>query len=131
MSIVRKVQKSQVVRFIAVGAGCAAVEFLLFTLLVDFYSINYLAANLISLLVAVVLNYLISRKAVFESGKHAANVEFMIFLLFTSIGVGLNQFLVWYFVEQMVLDVRLGKVFAIGIVAVFNFLTKKHIVFKN
>ncbi|SFU48055.1 GtrA family protein [Pontibacter akesuensis] len=131
MSITRKVQKNQVVRFIAVGAGCAAVEFMLFTLLVDFYNINYLAANLISLLVAVVLNYLISRKAVFESGKHTANVEFIIFVLFTGIGVGMNQFLVWYFVDQVLLDVRLGKVFAIGLVAIFNYFTKKHIVFKN
>lgn len=131
MSLVRKIQKHQVIRFIIVGAGCAAVEFFLFTILVDFYNVQYLAANLISLLVAVVLNYVISRKTVFEPGKHTANVEFIIFVLFTGIGVALNQFLVWYFVDQLVLDVRLGKVFAIGIVAVFNFFTKKHIVFKN
>lgn len=131
MSLVRKIQKHQVVRFIIVGAGCAAVEFFLFAILVDFYHMKYLAANLISLLVAVVLNYLISKKTVFESGKHSANIEFMYFLLFTGIGVALNQYLVWFFADQLVWDVRLGKVFAIGIVAVFNFFTKKHFVFKN
>jgi len=107
------------------------VEFFLFAILVDFYHMKYLAANLISLLVAVVLNYLISKKTVFESGKHSANIEFMYFLLFTGIGVALNQYLVWFFADQLVWDVRLGKVFAIGIVAVFNFFTKKHFVFKN
>lgn len=131
MSVVKKIQKHQVVRFIVVGAGCAAVEFFLFTILVEHYHIQYLAANLVSLLVAVVLNYIISRKTVFEPGKHTANVEFIIFVLFTGIGVALNQFLLWYFVDQLVLNVMLGKVFAIGLVAVFNFFTKKHIVFKN
>ncbi len=131
MSVLRNIQKHQVIRFIVVGAGCAAVEFFLFTLLVNTYNVQYLAANLISLLVAVILNYIISRKTVFETGKHTANIEFIIFVIFTGIGVALNQFFVWYFVDQLVLDVRIGKVLAIGIVSVFNFFTKKHIVFKN
>lgn len=131
MSVTRRIHKSQLVRFALVGGFCAGVEFLLFALLVHYYQVAYLHANMASLLVAVVLNYLISRKHVFKSGKYSGKVEFTAFVLFSAVGVALNQYLVWGFVEQVEMNVNIGKVLAIGLVAVFNYLTKKHIVFRN
>lgn len=131
MSVLKKANKSQVVRFLIVGGICAGIEFLLFALLVHLFNIGYLYANMASLLVAVLLNYLISRKHVFEGGRYSGRVEFIAFVLFSAIGVAINQFLVWYFVEQVAVNVNLGKVIAIGLVAAFNYLTKKHIVFRN
>jgi putative flippase GtrA len=128
---VKGVHKIQVIRFLLVGAFCAGVEFILFWLLVHLYHIPYLQANMGSLLVAVVLNYFISRKVVFEKGRYSGKVEFTAFLVFSAMGVALNQFLIWYFVEQTGVNVNLGKVLAIGLAAVFNYFTKKHIVFKK
>ncbi|GAB3538535.1 hypothetical protein GCM10027443_33700 [Pontibacter brevis] len=131
MSLLKKANKSQVVRFLIVGCFCAGVEFVLFALLVHLFGVNYLHANLASLLVAVLLNYLISRKHVFKSGRYSGKVEFSAFVLLSAIGVALNQYLVWCFIEQVELNVNVGKVLAIGLVAVFNYLTKKHIVFRD
>lgn len=131
MDIIRKAHKSQVFRFLLVGGLCAGVEFLLFALLVHAFQVEYLHANLASLLVAVVLNYIISRRHVFKTGRYSGRVEFIAFAIFSAIGVALNQYLVWWFVEQAKFDVNAGKVLAIGLVAVFNYLTKKHIVFRN
>lgn len=131
MPLVKKAHKSQVLRFLVVGCFCAGIEFLLFALLVHIYEVAYLHANMASLLVAVVLNYLISRKHVFKKGKHSGKVEFTAFIIFSAVGVALNQYLVWGFVEQLELNVNAGKVLAIGLVAAFNFLTKKHIVFRK
>ena len=131
VSFIKRVHNNQVFRFLVVGGLCAGVEFLLFALLVHHYDVAYLQANLVSLLVAVVLNYFLSRKHVFKKGKHSGKVEFTVFILFSAIGVALNQYLVWGFVDQMELNVNLGKVLAIGMVATFNYLTKKHIVFRN
>lgn len=131
MSVVKKAHKSQIVRFVVVGGFCAGVEFMLFAILVHFYQADYLYANMISLLVAVTLNYILSRKHVFKKGKHSGKVEFSAFLLFSAVGVALNQYLVWGFVEQVEINVNIGKALAIGLVAAFNYLTKKHIVFRS
>lgn len=131
MSVLKKTNKSQLIRFLIVGGLCAGIEFLLFALLVNVFAVGYLYANMVSLLVAVLLNYLISRKHVFEGGRYSGKVEFIAFVLFSAIGVALNQYLVWYFVEQVALNVNLGKAVAIGLVAAFNYLTKKHIVFRS
>jgi putative flippase GtrA len=128
---VKEVHKIQVIRFLLAGVFCAGVEFVLFWLLVHLYHVPYLHANMGSLLVAVVLNYFISRKVVFEKGRYSGKLEFTAFLVFSAMGVALNQFLIWYFVEQAGVEVNLGKVLAIGLAAVFNYFTKKHIVFKK
>ena len=131
MEIIRKAHNSQVFRFLLVGGLCAGVEFLLFALLIHAFGVAYLHANMASLLVAVILNYIISRRHVFKKGRYSGRVEFTAFVFFSAIGVALNQYLVWSFVEQVELNVNVGKVLAIGLVAVFNYLTKKHIVFRN
>ncbi|MCC9137793.1 GtrA family protein [Pontibacter silvestris] len=131
MSVTKKAHKSQVLRFILVGGFCAGVEFILFAILNDFYGVKYLYANILSLLAAVVLNYFVSRKMVFERSKYSGRIEFTAFLIFTLMGVAMNQYLVWYFVEQVVLDANIGKALAIGVVAVFNYLTKKYVVFRK
>ena len=60
ISRVKRLHKLQVIRFLLVGMFCAGAEFLLFALRVHTYHVPYLHANLVSLLVAVVLNYFIS-----------------------------------------------------------------------
>ncbi|RDV16700.1 GtrA family protein [Pontibacter diazotrophicus] len=131
MSFIRRAHKSQVVKFLIVGGLCAAVEFLLFALLVHRLELEYLHANMASLIVAVVLNYLISCRFIFKRGRYSGKVEFAMFVLLSAIGVALNQYLVWSFIEQVELHVYAGKIMAIGLVAVFNYFTKKHIVFMN
>ncbi|MFD3000913.1 GtrA family protein [Pontibacter toksunensis] len=131
MSIAKKAYKSQVFRFLLVGGFCAGVEFLLFALLVHYYQVDYLFANGFSLLVAVMLNYFISRKYVFDESKYSVKVEFSAFFIFSTVGVILNQYLLWNFVEQMEINVNISKALAIVLVAAFNFLTKKYIVFRK
>ncbi|KAA5545011.1 GtrA family protein [Adhaeribacter rhizoryzae] len=121
----------QIVRFLIVGVVSAIFDLLLFVLLNDYYKVNYLLAGFISTLFAILLNYYISKKWVFSSGKYSSRVEFIAFMVFSGIGVVLNSILIWLFVEHLLLEPTLSKGLAIGIVAVFNFITKKMFVFKG
>lgn len=121
----------QIVRFLIVGVVSAIFDLLLFILLNDYYQINYLVAGFISTLLAILLNYYISKKWVFNSGKYSSRVEFMAFMVFSGIGVVLNSILIWLFVEYMLLEPTPSKILAIGLVAIFNFITKKMFVFKG
>ncbi|WP_205499831.1 GtrA family protein [Rufibacter psychrotolerans] len=121
----------QLGKFILVGALCAGVDLLLFVLLSDYFRVDYLVANPFSTFLAILLNYFLSKKWVFKSGKYSSRVELVAFVLFSVAGFFLNQCLLWLFVEQVLLDPTYSKVLAIILVAVFNFITKKLFVFKG
>jgi putative flippase GtrA len=122
---------AQVIRFLVVGVVSAIFDMLLFVLLYEYFQINYLVANFGSTCLAILLNYYISKKWVFSTGKYSARAEFVAFMVFSGIGVVLNQILIWSFVEHLFLDPKVSKFLAIGIVAFFNFVTKKLFVFKG
>lgn len=121
----------QVIKFGLVGAVCAVFDMLLFVVLYEYAQINYLVANLGSTCLAILLNYYISKKWVFTTGKYSSRVEFIAFMAFSLAGLFLNQVLVWLFVEHIHLDPKTGKLLSIILVAVFNFITKKLFVFKS
>lgn len=131
MELIKSIIKLQIVKFIIAGAICAFVEFSVFNLLLKFSNINYLIANIISIIVAVSLNYILSRTFVFEKSRYSKNTEILSFVLFSILALALNQCILWFFAEVVELDLRICKALAIGFVAAFNYLTKKYIVFKK
>jgi putative flippase GtrA len=130
VEIIKTVFRLQVFRFLLVGLFCASIEYLTFNVFINAFKIEYLVANVISIVIAVSINYLLSRAFVFEKSKYSKRDEFLSFVLFSVLAIVLNQLILWMFFEIIKLDIRLCKALAIIIVAFFNFLTKKYIVFK-
>jgi len=121
----------QLIKFGLVGAVCAALDMLLFVILMEQLQMNYLMSNFISTCIAILANYYISKKWVFKTGKHSSKVELFYFIAFSLVGLVINQLLIWLFVEIAVIDPKPAKLAAIILVAVFNFVTKKLFVFKE
>ncbi|MCX2479512.1 GtrA family protein [Pedobacter sp. MC2016-15] len=130
MEFIKSIFRQQVFKFILVGGFCASIEFITFNILIKFTQIEYLVANVISIIIAIIINYVLSRAFVFEKSKHTKRNEFLSFILFSVLAIALNQLILWLFFEVIRLDIQLCKALAIIIVAFFNYLTKKHIVFK-
>ncbi|SDL35072.1 Putative flippase GtrA (transmembrane translocase of bactoprenol-linked glucose) [Catalinimonas alkaloidigena] len=121
----------QIIGFFVAGLVCAAIEFAILVGLVETLQLNPLVANPFAILVATVLNYFLSRWWVFESGRYSRRKEFVAFMVFSVLGFVLNQGLMWAFVDGLDINYKFGKVLAIGGAAVFNFITKKYLVFKG
>lgn len=121
----------QVIKFIIAGSTGALIELGLFIFLTEYLSIYYLIANLIAITIAILVNYIISLKWVFESGRHSQGVEFLAFLVTSFLVIMLNQFLMWCFVDGLDFHGRFSKVLSIALVAIVNFFAKKYLVFKN
>ncbi|KAA6437749.1 GtrA family protein [Rufibacter glacialis] len=119
----------QAVRFVLVGAFCAAFDFLLYALMVEFLGVYYVFATVFSTVIAIVLNYFLTRKWVFSSSKYSFKYEFSSFVLFSLVGLLLNLGLILLFVEKIQMNPLLGKLLAIGLVSVFNYFSKKKLVF--
>lgn len=130
VEFIRGILKQQIFKFIIVGGFCASLEFITFNIFISFFKIDYLIANVMSILIAVSINYLLSRAFVFEKSRYSKRDEFLSFVLFSVLAILLNQMILWVLFEVIKFDIRLCKALAIVIVAFFNYLTKKYIVFK-
>src|SRR5690606_12813825 len=91
----------QVFRFILVGLACATIEFALFTLLYTQFGIDYLVANVIAVVVAILMNYFLSREFVFQRSKYAMSTEIVSFVSFSVAAIMLNQLVLWLLVEKI------------------------------
>ena len=121
----------QIARFLVVGVVSAVLEIGILVLLVEYFQWRYLAANILAFLITNVVNYLLSRTWVFTSDHNKKLSEFMIFMAFVSIGLCINQLFLWLLVEYLDLNYKVAKVVAIVITIIWNFLTRKHLVFKT
>jgi putative flippase GtrA len=120
----------EVLKFILAGLLCSGIEFLTFSLLLKEGNIDYLIANVVSICISLCFNFFISKYFIFGKTGNTEKKEVLSFFLFAALAIALNQMILWLFVEIIKFDVRICKVIAIGAVAIFNYITKKHIVFK-
>lgn len=122
----------QPLRFVIVGAFTVSIDLLILFLLYKLLNVNYLVAAAFGFLVGSLLNYLISIRWVFVNGKYRfQSLELTIFLFISAVALLLNQLVIYVSVEKFSLPVIFSKGNSIVIVTVFNFLSKKFIVFKE
>ena len=121
----------QIVRFIITGALSAGLEFFVYTSLIAYLQLHYQFSNIIAFIAANVLNYTLSRNWVFVKGRHSASVEFIAFAMVALIGLGLNILILWAMIDRLYVDYRIAKLFAITTVVLWNFISKKTLVFQR
>ena len=122
---------SQFMRFLLAGGFTALIDFLVLVLLVEVFAVYYLVASGVSFIAGLILNYLVCRSWVFQGGKYGQAVEFLAFCAGGSVGLGLNQIILFLLVGHFSLDYRLSKIISIALVTLWNFFTKKYLIFKN
>jgi len=76
------------------------------------------------------LNYILSVLFVFHSGRYSRRTnEFIVFIIITLLGVLLNHGVMYMGHGIFLTNYKVVKVVSLIIVTIFNFLTKKFIVF--
>lgn len=118
---------NQLLKFGIVGIIATVIDFLLLTILTEFFSVYYLISAGISFIVSTIFNYLASMKFVFVSryDKTHRRQEMLIFFILSIIGLLLNQVFMWFFVELVMMHYIVGKVFATVLVMAWNFISRK------
>lgn len=116
----------QIIKFGMVGALCFLIDYGLMILLTEIFHVYYLISCMISFTVSVVVNYLLSMRFVFLSKEDMdKRMEFLLFVVLSLIGLGLNQLLMWLLVDKGGLHYMLSKIVVTVIVMVYNFVTRK------
>lgn len=120
----------QVIRFTIVGGASAILEFSLLVLMVEKLKLGYLTGNVLAFSLTNIVTYLLSRHFVFSPTDKKKSYEAVLFIVFLFGGLLINQSVLWAVVEFGGLDYRISKVIAILVTIVWNFFTRKYIVFK-
>lgn len=108
---------SQIWRFTIVGFICFGIDYGLLILLTEVFGVNYLISNLIGFSVSVIVNYYLSVRYVFKSGRG----QIFGFIILSVAGMGLNELIMY----ASPLNYMITKIFATAVVMVFNFITRK------
>ena len=117
------------IKFGVVGFSGVFVHFGITYLAKEKLNIPKYVANAIGFIVAATSNYFLNRIWTFQSKNPEIAVEFTEFFIISLIGLGLNTLLLWILVSKFKVNFYLAKVFAIGLVTVWNFLANAFITF--
>lgn len=129
----------QIVKFGIVGVLCFGIDFAVFSFLNYVVNVHYAVAAFWGFVISVIINYILSMKFVFERKEQMdRKAEFVIFVILSVIGLGLNELIIWGCVDGIyahwkwlngLISTDLaeigGKIVATGIVMVYNFITRK------
>lgn len=116
----------QILKFIIVGGIATLIDWVIYFVLYKFVKIPPIYGNIIAFTVSVVYNYWASCQYVFEVNKEKSKLRrFVEFMIFALIGLGINELLIWIFVNKLIWNAMFVKVCATIIVMIFNFVTRK------
>ena len=116
----------QIFKFGIVGGIATIIDWIIYYICYNFFKINPLISNIISFSISVIYNYIASVKWVFDVKKDKSKKRmFFEFMIFSIIGLGLTELLLWIFINNLFINKMISKIVATIIVMIFNFITRK------
>lgn len=117
---------AQFMKFGVVGIIAFVIDYGLMVLLTEVFGVNYLVSATISFTVSVVFNYVASMRYVFRHKEGMSRRrEFVIFVVLSVIGLGINNGLMWLGTGLLGISYLITKLVATAVVMLWNFVTRK------
>lgn len=116
----------QFFRYIFVGGTAFVVDFFFLYFLSDICGIYYLISGVLSFIISVLVNYIMSTKWVFNQ-ENIENklVEFNLFIIISTIGLVFTEILLYVFTDIIGLYYLISKIIAAIIVLFWNFIARR------
>lgn len=120
----------KIIKYFFVGGTAAIVDVGLFFVFAKFLGFNYLIVGFFTFLIATFVNYYLSIKFVFKSGKKFKKKEEVVLVyLVSASSLGLNLLLLYILHEFVKLDVGLAKIIVTGLLFFYNYSIRKFFIF--
>ena len=116
-------------KFCVVGVTGTIIDFGLTWICKEKLKIPKFIANAIGFVVAATSNYILNRVWTWGSTNEQVGVEYVKFFGVSLIGLGLNTLILYLLHEKLKLNFWISKVFATGVVMVWNFLANHYFTF--
>lgn len=116
----------QFFRYIFVGGTAFIVDFFFLYFFSDICGIYYLISAVLSFIISVLVNYIMSTRWVFNQDNIGNKVlEFNLFILISTIGLVFTEVLLYFFTDIVGLYYLVSKIIASIIVLFWNFLARR------
>ncbi len=115
----------QILKFGVVGGGAFLIDYSILYVLTEFVGIHYLISSVISFIISLIFNYILSIYWVFDVTKKQTAKEIIIFVILSVIGLGINQIVMYVGSDLLQIYYMITKLVATFIVMVWNFVTRK------
>ncbi|AMD18445.1 polysaccharide synthesis protein GtrA [Methanobrevibacter sp. YE315] len=116
----------QLFRYIFVGGTAFVVDFFFLYFFSDICGIYYLISAVLSFIISVLVNYIMSTKWVFNQDNIDNKVlEFNLFILISTIGLVFTEILLYFFTDIVGLYYLVSKIISAIIVLFWNFLARR------
>lgn len=116
----------QLFRYIFVGGTAFVVDFFFLYFFSDICGIYYLISAVLSFIISVLVNYILSTKWVFNQNNIENKVlEFNLFILISTIGLIFTEILLYLFTDIIGLYYLISKIISAIIVLFWNFLARR------
>ncbi len=116
----------QIMKFGVVGVIAFVIDFGVMVFLTEVFGIDPVISATVSFIISVIFNYAASMRYVFSHREGMSRTrEFIIFVVLSAIGLGINDLLIWAGTDLASFDYRLVKIFATAVVMIWNFVTRK------
>lgn len=117
---------AQFMKFGVVGVIAFIIDYGVMIFLTEVFGVPYLISTTVSFVVSVIFNYFASMRYVFQRRDDMSRKrEFIIFVVLSVCGLGINDLFMWLMVDFLFIDYRISKIVVTFIVAVWNFVTRK------
>lgn len=121
----------QTFRYVVSGAIAYGVDYCSLVVFVEIFKIYYLTAALGAFLLGSVTAYILNTRWVFDKRTFEKRYfEISIFIVIGTIGLILNQYIIWFFTENINFHYLFSKLVATMIVVIWNFFARKYILFR-
>lgn len=117
-------------RYAVVGVSTLTFDLILIWVLTTFFLVPYYLSTPIGFLVAVSINYFLSRRFVFHGTERPIHHGYAYFILMALVGAALITFAVTLLVIYVHLYYLLARVLVAGVVGIANYLGNLHLNFR-
>ena len=117
-------------KYSVVGVSTFIFDLLLLFVLTDYVGINYIVAAGAAFVVAVSINYAVSRTYVFRGTERGVQSGYGYFIAIALIGLLFVMVSMYVLVDVLALHYLVSRVCIAGITGVFNYLTNLYLNFK-
>ena len=116
----------QIFNFGIVGVVATIIDFIFLYFFRDMCHFPLIMSNTLAFCISVMYNYWASMTFVFDvSESKSKKRNFILFIIFSVIGLMLNNVIVWFVSDKLSVYYLISKLIATILVMIFNFITRK------
>ena len=116
----------QMFKFAIVGGTAFLIDYIILIICKEVFHLDTLLSAAIGFTISTIVNYILSVTWVFDvSGKHSGKRNFIIFVIFSFMGLGLTELMMWVGEDLLKMSYLIVKIIATAIVMIFNFVSRK------